>query len=270
MFNVLSRKMMEGLREPLINRNFENDGYDRAELNPISVERESLVTEAKFKLNACLIGAVLGFIICVLYYDMQLCSKQMIIWFLLFAIFSVFHCVFLASYIYSTNITSLVYTVSNYPLDLVTIGLFIYGMIIYSNLTEACSLEYPFPYYMMLIVLIIQLSTFLKYIACVILLILCTPLIAYILIREYMNRPQPEQSWEEFENDVFEELEHKTLVSEIQQNYESCCICLIEFEKEDKIVILPCNDSHHFHKNCIREWLRRQRNCPLCKQTVEI
>ncbi|CAI2377290.1 unnamed protein product [Moneuplotes crassus] len=260
---------MEGLRQPLLDpsvRNYEQNNL--ININNGNGQRESLVTEASYKLNANIIGAVVGLIVCIFYWHMQTCDRQVVIWFLLFTIFSCFYCAYLASFIKTQKISNLAYSIATYPLDLVTIGLFIYGFIIFSDLTEECSLSHPFPYYMMLIILIIQLSTFLKYISCGILVLMCIPVVAFILIREYQNRPEPEQTWEDFEENVFNNLEHKTLDSEIQKDYESCCICLVDFEKEDRIIVLKCSESHHFHRECIREWMLRQRTCPLCKQAV--
>ena len=47
---------------------------------------------------------------------------------------------------------------------------------------------------------------------------------------------------------------------------ESCVICLDDFEKGDKLVVLPC--GHEFHKDCIGPWLLKKSNlCPVCKQS---
>ncbi|TPX45867.1 hypothetical protein SeMB42_g03879 [Synchytrium endobioticum] len=45
-----------------------------------------------------------------------------------------------------------------------------------------------------------------------------------------------------------------------------CVICLNEYEDEDRLRQLPCN--HHFHMNCVDEWLRLNSTCPLCVQNV--
>ncbi|KAI8092739.1 uncharacterized protein BX664DRAFT_348005 [Halteromyces radiatus] len=43
-----------------------------------------------------------------------------------------------------------------------------------------------------------------------------------------------------------------------------CSICLSEYEPGDLICKLWC--SHHFHKDCVHEWLALNSLCPLCKQ----
>ena len=56
-----------------------------------------------------------------------------------------------------------------------------------------------------------------------------------------------------------------------------CSICLDEFKKDDKYILLPCsdnnnenNDNHIFHSGCetcsgIKEWLKRKNTCPMCR-----
>jgi len=59
-------------------------------------------------------------------------------------------------------------------------------------------------------------------------------------------------------------LPSKTLEERISNT--RCCICLADFEKEQDVRELDCR--HLFHKVCVDEWLRRNHNCPLCKNTV--
>ncbi|KAF0720495.1 hypothetical protein AaE_010312 [Aphanomyces astaci] len=47
---------------------------------------------------------------------------------------------------------------------------------------------------------------------------------------------------------------------------EICPICLVEFVAEEGLRQLPC--QHHFHPNCIGEWLQRNLTCPMCKRDL--
>ncbi|CAI5730504.1 unnamed protein product [Peronospora destructor] len=42
-----------------------------------------------------------------------------------------------------------------------------------------------------------------------------------------------------------------------------CVICLSEFEKDDKVISLPC--GHTFHKDCGMTWLIEHNVCPTCR-----
>lgn len=45
----------------------------------------------------------------------------------------------------------------------------------------------------------------------------------------------------------------------------TCCICLQNYENNDLLRILPCNDQHNFHLVCIDKWLKINKKCPLCR-----
>ncbi|ORX89613.1 hypothetical protein K493DRAFT_155333, partial [Basidiobolus meristosporus CBS 931.73] len=45
-----------------------------------------------------------------------------------------------------------------------------------------------------------------------------------------------------------------------------CCICLSEYEDGQKLRQLYCH--HHFHIDCVDEWLKLNRTCPLCKRDI--
>jgi len=42
-----------------------------------------------------------------------------------------------------------------------------------------------------------------------------------------------------------------------------CCICMELYSSEDEIRRTPC--KHVFHGECLRNWLKTQRTCPLCR-----
>jgi len=49
--------------------------------------------------------------------------------------------------------------------------------------------------------------------------------------------------------------------------FETCCICLDDFEEGDKLRILPCD--HGYHYKCIDPWLvKNKRICPQCRKRV--
>ncbi|KAF4652499.1 hypothetical protein FOL46_009703 [Perkinsus olseni] len=53
-----------------------------------------------------------------------------------------------------------------------------------------------------------------------------------------------------------------------EHNQDQCMICLNDFSPSDPpLRVLPC--SHVFHAACIDEWLRRNTDCPICKDNVQ-
>lgn len=48
----------------------------------------------------------------------------------------------------------------------------------------------------------------------------------------------------------------------------SCVICLCDYEDNEVVRFLPC--KHHFHKDCVDEWLRLDKACCLCKQDIDV
>jgi len=52
-----------------------------------------------------------------------------------------------------------------------------------------------------------------------------------------------------------------------EASYETCCICLDDYEVGDKLRILPCD--HAYHMKCIDPWLlKNKRVCPQCRKKV--
>ena len=47
-----------------------------------------------------------------------------------------------------------------------------------------------------------------------------------------------------------------------------CSICLDRFGTGDTVWILPCDERHIFHGDCIKSWLRKNNSCPLCQKNV--
>ncbi|KAM3200161.1 hypothetical protein P3L10_032522 [Capsicum annuum] len=45
-----------------------------------------------------------------------------------------------------------------------------------------------------------------------------------------------------------------------------CVICHMEYEHEETIGILGC--KHEYHAGCIKQWLLRKKDCPICRASV--
>jgi len=60
---------------------------------------------------------------------------------------------------------------------------------------------------------------------------------------------------------------YETLDEKIQNENKACSICIVDFDKEDKISITNCN--HIFHTDCITEWGKYKTECPICREKLE-
>ncbi|KAL0857220.1 hypothetical protein Bca101_062374 [Brassica carinata] len=47
---------------------------------------------------------------------------------------------------------------------------------------------------------------------------------------------------------------------------ESCVICRLDYEDDDDLILLPCR--HSYHSECINNWLKINKICPVCSAEV--
>lgn len=64
-----------------------------------------------------------------------------------------------------------------------------------------------------------------------------------------------------------ERLEKRYYQPNLQENGESCVICLVEFNAEDKVITLP-KCEHTFHSECVGVWLQKKPLCPMCRGNI--
>lgn len=54
-------------------------------------------------------------------------------------------------------------------------------------------------------------------------------------------------------------------LSEINREIENqCCICCVEYQNADELIILKC--CHMFHANCLQSWFVNHNICPYCRK----
>jgi hypothetical protein len=65
---------------------------------------------------------------------------------------------------------------------------------------------------------------------------------------------------------LYQTYAHSKKSHQQQQLQKECAICMTEFENTEKIIHLPC--KHIFHTDCITEWLKHNKICPVCKKQI--
>ena len=51
------------------------------------------------------------------------------------------------------------------------------------------------------------------------------------------------------------------------RTFERCPICISDYEDGDAVRLLGC--MHDYHSECIDEWLRKKKICPLCQRPID-
>lgn len=54
--------------------------------------------------------------------------------------------------------------------------------------------------------------------------------------------------------------------NEDKQQDDKCAICLGDYEPDEDVKNMPC--GHMFHSECLGRWLKINRTCPICKQSL--
>jgi hypothetical protein len=59
----------------------------------------------------------------------------------------------------------------------------------------------------------------------------------------------------------------RTSMKTINQTYESCPICYVDYEHNDEMKVLECN--HAYHPSCLLNWVKKNACCPFCKKDAK-
>ena len=54
------------------------------------------------------------------------------------------------------------------------------------------------------------------------------------------------------------------------QAFQSCTICMIDFDQKDMVTQLSCDVRHYFHTDCLIKWIKQGKaECPFCRQAID-
>ena len=86
--------------------------------------------------------------------------------------------------------------------------------------------------------------------------------------RKAINRGVPEFTHFFKHGATLHDIESVKLIMVNKENIEKlrdlCAICTENFVEDEEVRVLPCSESHNFHKDCIDRWLIQKDACPLC------
>uniref|UniRef100_A0A1D1Z1E1 E3 ubiquitin ligase BIG BROTHER n=2 Tax=Anthurium amnicola TaxID=1678845 RepID=A0A1D1Z1E1_9ARAE len=51
-----------------------------------------------------------------------------------------------------------------------------------------------------------------------------------------------------------------------RKDKEECVICCMSYKNRDLLITLPC--KHHYHSDCVKQWLKINKVCPICNAEV--
>jgi len=109
--------------------------------------------------------------------------------------------------------------------------------------------------------LAMALGWLLRHLILVILGCLCLPVLL-ILVWIFGSGPKKAS------NAAIKKLPVKPYKSDFPGDKE-CAICMVEYEENDKVVMLACNPMHYFHEDCGKKWLGINGQCPICRARVD-
>ncbi|TVU26924.1 hypothetical protein EJB05_29497, partial [Eragrostis curvula] len=49
---------------------------------------------------------------------------------------------------------------------------------------------------------------------------------------------------------------------------DGCVICMKDYKKDDRLVVMPCTYMHRYHGKCLEKWLSQSHLCPLCRHAL--
>lgn len=142
------------------------------------------------------------------------------------------------------------------------VGLFFWGCIILSSKKSNCYLLCPeiFHYCQALLLL----SSIYIFMPIVVLILVCV-FIPFLLLISICIKGLKKNS---LDKKIMDQLERKEFNLESFPEYDECVICRANYEKGEKMIILPCNSKHYFHEACLVKWLEINCLCPICRANL--
>jgi len=141
---------------------------------------------------------------------------------------------------------------------------FLIGMV-WTFKSESCNKIVPPLYILSLTIIIINLFLIGICVVCCLCAFVCFGFF-YMLNPETFGQPNrgaPKKLIDKLETKKYQ----KGLLDDADAK---CAICLSNYEEGDDLRFLPCKPiNHHYHRDCVDEWLQMNKTCPFCKRSID-
>ena len=84
-------------------------------------------------------------------------------------------------------------------------------------------------------------------------------------VHQYITKSRQTDTLDNLSNYLLANQDHDHESGNVEEG--TCSICIETFTSTTHIT-LPCN--HKFHTHCIKQWLEKELNCPLCRQSLQL
>eukprot|EP00347_Sterkiella_histriomuscorum_P015324 403357454 len=86
------------------------------------------------------------------------------------------------------------------------------------------------------------------------------------LVMQKMNKRITDNQLKKLLRSIF--FQRKVVYNQSEQKVDNCSICLDQFNLQDEIIKLNCDEGHIFHLPCIEGWALTNNSCPLCRKNL--
>jgi len=153
-------------------------------------------------------------------------------------------------------------------LELALTGVAVAGMVLFVNnkpcLSERSMIQAVFVLY--LVFTWLAAGPYLIAFTLVLIYLICC--FGFVLARIRNQRRAGGNSHKGLEPSLMNQLRVINYDKEFFTKVKDCAICIDEFKSGDKIIPLPCDLRHQYHEKCIKDWLKSNNICPICRKVL--
>ena len=143
----------------------------------------------------------------------------------------------------------------------------VYNIMFYPEIFDVAIAKNTYIVYYVILFILFGFFQFSRLIFLLIMLIFFYPCFSYFIYISYCNIYNKiitnHKLAKQLKSITFKEYLMKT--KEKIDDVGICIICTEEFKKNDSVINLKCNTKHVFHENCIKQWIGKKAQCPICR-----